>query len=866
MATPVQLQYQELKSQHPEAILFFQLGDFYEMFHEDAQLCSRVLGLSLTARHKGTENEMPMCGMPRHAATEYIEKLVSAGYRVSVADQVQEGEKIYRKITRVVSPGATVEEGTLKSDAPSFLAAVVVSKSQEFFLSVADLSTGVFTMTSFADEVSFFDELYKIHPREILLPNTLFANETFCKKLPPCLHTPRPEQTVKKSQEILRDHFRVKTIDSFEFCAPEDHIAPAIILEFLKNTQSGELAHFQKLVRTKSDEGMILDRQTMTHLEIFQCLDPTQKKGTLLSVFESPKTALGARRLRSFLANPLRNYSEIALRQEAVAECFENPEFLQKSQEFLKEVFDLERLLARLSVNRGNARDLVFLRQSFRVFPKLLTLCKQAKSQKFLGNAEAFEGFEELFERLEKALVENPPLEITAGGMIQNGYNAELDELFFLRKSADTWMDQFLAARKKESGIDKLKLKYSKAFGFCLEAPKMAAKNAPASWTRRQTLVNAERFTTPELLEYEERVLSAESRAFELEHKLFLELREYVMASSEKIQKAAKAIAEIDVFSCLASTAKRWKWSRPEIQEKSQEFLVKNGRHPVVEKMLEEPFIANGVHMNEKSAFHLITGPNMAGKSTYLRQNALIILLAQIGSFVPAEKVKMGIFDRIFTRVGASDNVSAGKSTFFMEMSETARILNAATEKSFIILDEIGRGTSTFDGISIAWAITEYLHNVVKAKTLFATHYHEMIDCIDRLDSAENYHVSVTQTDEGIVFLRKILKGGISDSFGIEVAALTGFPKSVIARSREVLAELESHEPAGGQPSLFSYSNRSALENPESQALGIKEEKPNENHLESSLQKFLRKVDPDTLSPKEALEVVYEMKKREKNS
>lgn len=851
MSTPVQLQFQSLKDQHPDAILFFQLGEFYEMFYEDAQIGARVLGINLTARHRGTENEMPMCGMPMKAADDYIQKLVSAGYRVAVAEQVtDEDGKISRQINRVVSPGATVEDGMLKPDENAFLVSFSKPKKSADFLytlAVADLSTGDLRVCGCSDEESFFDELYKINPREILIPSEIYADENWCAKLPKCLHTPRAIDDQKKSADFLKKHFSVKTLDSFGIENTEIFAsAPALILQFLSATQGGSLQHFQKLVRYEVGDAMVLDQQTLTHLEIFWPISPLQKEGTLLSVFEKPATAMGGRCLRQWLSRPLVNYDEIALRHAAVAEIHTDYTLQQNLTESLSAIFDLERLLARLTVNRGNARDLVFLKESLRVLPKLATHCRAASAQKIREKSETLTVFEDLYELLEKALVENPPLEITAGGMIKEGFRPKLDELLLLKKSADNWLDQFLETKKKESGIEKLRIKFSKTFGFCLEASTAAAKNAPADWVRRQTLVNAERFTTPELAEYENKVLSAETESFALEHEIFLELRTEVLKYTAQIQAASTALAELDVLLLFAKTAQRWRWNQPEISKKSADFLVKNGRHPVVEKVSESTFIANSLGMKSSSQFHLITGPNMAGKSTYLRQNALIILLAQIGSFVPAESVKMGIFDRIFTRVGASDNLAAGKSTFFVEMAETARILNAATERSFIILDEIGRGTSTFDGISIAWAITEYLHDTIKAKTIFATHYHEMIDCVERLKNAQNFHVSVTQNDEEIIFLRKILPGGISDSFGIEVAASTGFPKSVIVRSKEILSELESHEPTGDQPSLFTAKPR------------VVEKIVEKN---SAVEQRLKKIEPDELAPKDALELLYELKR-----
>ncbi|PID69953.1 DNA mismatch repair protein MutS [bacterium DOLZORAL124_38_8] len=848
MATPVQIQHQQLKAKNPQAILFFQLGDFYELFMEDAQVGARVLGINLTARHKGTDNEMPMCGFPKHSAQKYLECLVDNGYRVAIADQIEdENGKITRQITRVVSAGTSLEEGNLEPEKNSFLVAIDTHQTQKstlFALAVIDVSTGDFRTTNFTTEADFLDELYKLNPREILLPSKIFAQESFCQKLPDCLLTPRPKVVEKSAKKLLLEHFNIKSLDSFglEEMALQIEVS-ALVIAFLKETQNESLDHIQKIVRYSTSQTMVLDRQTMTHLEIFATLDPNQKKGALIDVFEKPFTALGNRQLRHQIAHPLLDETAIKKRLDAV-EVFTKNFYLRENLETaLKQIFDIERLLARLAVNRGNAKDLVFLGKTLQVFPTLAEILSQSDFEWLKNQAPKFAGLEKISQKLTQGLVDNPPNEITAGGMFQLGYDKKLDELLTLKQDTESWLNNFLEQKKQESGIEKLRIKFSKNFGFCLETSKVAASKAPASWTRRQTLVNAERFTTPELAEYETRVLNAESEAFALEHQLFLDLRAEVLTHTHQLQQAAAAIAHIDTAVSLARTALKWKWTKPTIKTESNEFMVQNGRHPVVEQIGTQTFIANSLQMKQDgSRFHLITGPNMAGKSTFLRQNALIILLAQIGSFVPAEKVTMGTFDRIFTRVGASDNLAAGKSTFFVEMSETARILNAATQKSFVILDEIGRGTSTFDGISLAWAITEYLHNTVQAKTIFATHYHEMIDCVASLSGGENFHVAVNQTKDEIIFLRKIVPGGVSDSFGIEVAASTGFPHSVIKRSKQILQDLETNN-QNTQPNLFSQPT-------------TKTETP----TVSAVEERLDNLDVNDISPREALEILYELK------
>jgi len=849
MSTPVQRQYKELKSKNPDAVLFFQLGDFYEMFQEDAVLASRILGITLTARHRGTENEMPMCGFPIHSHAAYLEKLVKSGYKVAIADQIEDPEtkRIDRKIARVVTPGTSMESGNLLPEKNAFLAAVAREKNI-FGVAYSDLSTGDFRTAFFETEKAFLDEIIKISPQEILIPAELFSDETFCEKLSFSHLTIRKKNSIQKSSDTLKSHFGVHNLTVFGIEKLKILIeSAAMVLDYLEETQKTNLSHITKLIRYSTDEIMKLDAQTMRHLEIFQPIRLEESSSTLLSVFVRSFTAMGARRVRQHLSNPLMNAKRINERLEVVDELFQNIDLANKLTDTLKGCPDLERILARLVTNRGNARDLAFFRNSFALFPILKEICKNADSQKLQEYSNAFAEFKTLHQILESALVENPPLEITQGGIFKDGFDPELDELRALTNESDNWLDNFLSGKKAESGITNLKVKYSKNFGFCLEVSAGQKDKVPEIWIRRQTLVNAERFTTPELAEYEEKAMAAQTRAFELEHRLFHELLKQVCQQVEKIQFSAHAIADIDALFTFARTAIKWRWNYPEVIQDFEDLTIEEARHPVVEMLSDKNFIANDLNMAaNNSRLHLITGPNMAGKSTYLRQNALIILLAQCGSFVPAKSAKLGIFDRIFTRVGASDNLAGGQSTYFVEMMETSTILNAATERSFIILDEIGRGTSTFDGISIAWAITEFIHNKIKAKTLFATHYHELIDLVDELSHGENYHVSVAQNKNGIVFLRNILPGGISDSFGVEVASSAGLPREVIQNAREVLQRLES-ENLLDKPNLFSVPRA--------------REKIIEVEKESEVEKVLVKINPNELSPKEALDLIFEMKK-----
>lgn len=850
MSTPIQRQFWELKKQQPDAILFFRLGDFYEMFFEDAQVGSRVLGITLTARHKGTENAMPMCGFPHHAAKEYLETLIENGYKVAIAEQVESDDKkmMRREIVRVVTPGTSIEDGNLAPDKNSFLAGIIRTK-KEFALALADLSTGEFRTAEFPNEEMLLDELYRLTPNEILLPSELFADEEFCKKLPRCLHTPRKVLKIETARQTLLKHFSITDLSIFSI----DHIAPliegsALVLQYLQETQKTNLSHVRKIIRYDGSGTMFLDTQTLQHLEIFSPLRNDENASTLWSVFEVGKTAMGKRTLRDWIYRPLRDINAIYARSSAIEHILLNASTLTSLEESLKSICDIPRALARIALGRGNARDLYWIGQSLKKFPALAEWCETTEQELLKENGAILKGFESLAQELQQAIVDSPPLEITSGGMFRDGYNTELDTVRNLKKNANSWLDSFLEKQKQESRIHNLKIKFSNNFGFCLEVSSANKDKVPSHWVRRQTLVNTERFTTPELAEHEEKILSAEAKAYELEHQLFLTLREKLLKKIEALQVASQSIGIIDALAILAKTAHKYRWNKPTLFADKNILRIEGGRHPVIEKLSHQPFIANSLLMGDQSRFHLITGPNMAGKSTYLRQNALIILLAQIGSFVPAEACEIGIVDRIFTRVGASDNLAGGKSTFFIEMAETAAILNAATEKSFIILDEIGRGTSTFDGVSLAWAITEYLHNEVKAKTLFATHYHELIDCVENLERGKNAHITVAQNKKGIVFLRKIADGGISDSFGIEVAKLAGIPKSVLKRSHEILKKLEEEEISAPQPSLFSAPRVV--------------EKVVEMQLESEVEKILGSLDPDSLSPKEALETMYELHKK----
>jgi DNA mismatch repair protein MutS len=643
MSTPVQRQYWELKKKNPDAILFFRLGDFYEMFFEDAHIASRILGIALTARHRGTENEMPMCGFPFHAHEEYLEKLIDSGYKVAIAEQkeCQETKKIIREVIRIVTPGATMQEGNLQPDSNTFLASIGIEKSQ-FALAYSDLSTGVFRTALFEHEIAFFDELYKLNPSEILLEQTLFEDESFCKKLPSTHLTPQSSVSSKKYEDILKNHFGVPNLDIFDIGKISLLIqVSGLLLKYLQNTQKSDLSHLSKLIRYSSSETMGLDRQTFQHLEIFESLFG-EKESTLWSVFEKSCTPLGQRMLRTWVSEPMVNEKKIQKRQNLVQELITNVSTAQLLEKYFREIADLERILSRFVTGRGTPRDAGFLRNSLLVFPDVSKACANSQHPFIQSQSKLFESFTSLSQKLKNALVKTPPIVLSEGNIFTKGFSSKLDDLREISQNAQKWLDDFLKQQKSVSGISTLRVKYSKNFGFCLEVSHGQKNKVPSSWIRRQTLVNAERFTTPELTKYETKVLSAKSESFALEQELFHQLRQEILTYQGEIQEIAQSIGTLDALLSLARTAIRWRWTKPAIVHQSTELLIQEGRHPVVEKNSVERFISNNLEMDESSRFHLITGPNMAGKSTFLRQNALIVFFGTNRKFCPGEACKNG--------------------------------------------------------------------------------------------------------------------------------------------------------------------------------------------------------------------------------
>jgi len=828
-------QYLEIKRQYPDCILFFRMGDFYEMFFEDARTASRILEIALTSREKGEKEKVPMCGIPYHAASPYIAKLLQHGYKVAICEQVEDPRAargiVRREVVRVITPGMAVEEEGLGGDENNYLMAICEEEGS-YALGFLDLSTGDFKGCLLEGRELLESEIAKNNPREALLPEGMKA---------------AGRQLEKAFPWMLINYLPVEYFDpeGVERFSKEDPPLPlkraaGAILRYLLETQKVEPTHIRPLEIYRTEQYLILDETTQRNLELFSPLRGSGRKGSLLGVLDRTTTAMGRRKLRQWLAYPLRDTEEIGRRLEAVASLKEAPLERDSLRELLEGVADIERLNARLALGRANPRELVALKGSLERVPEIRERLHSFGSDLLQEIAQGLDPLEEVVERIGERIVDDPPATITEGGIIRDGYHQELDELRSISREGKGWIARMEAEERKRTGIPSLKVGYNQVFGYYIEVTRPNLHLVPEDYVRKQTLKGAERFITPKLKEYERKVLGAEERIKALEHELFLRLREELMAYCPRIQGLARRLAELDVLISLAQVAEENRYVRPSLTEEDR-IEIKEGRHPVIEQMdLPEPFVPNDARLDHENRILIITGPNMAGKSTYIRQVALIVIMAQMGSFVPAREAEVGLVDRIFTRVGASDNIAAGESTFMVEMKETAAILQGATPRSLVILDEIGRGTSTFDGLSIAWAVAEYLHDVKRPKVLFATHYHELTELASQRPGVKNYHIAVREWKGEVVFLRQVLPGGISRSYGIQVARLAGLPQEVIGRAKKILAELERGEMRRREEE-FQLS------------LFVPQEPP--------VLKELRKIDLDRLTPLEALELLYRWKR-----
>ncbi len=865
--TPMIQQYLQIKSQVPDAILFFRMGDFYEMFFEDALEASKILDIALTSRNKGRGDEsVPLCGIPYHACDTYLAKLIQAGRRVAICEQVEDPKTaksiVKREIIRIVTPGLPVGLETTLGSENVFLGALFRSEDN-IGLAFLDILTGDLKLLSETRVETILNHIQVHQPREILLPShPADSHPSLVEKLEKIALLTRfdgqeavnPEQVESLFQKIGRQ----ATMNPEAELSETERATLRLLLSYLVWTKNDHLEHLKQIRVSARRPYMRIDEFTRRNLEIFEPLSGKTRRATLLSVLDETQTPMGRRLLKEWLRYPLQEVEEIERRLEAVEAWRSDPKRRGHIQASLRDIADLERLMGRVTAERANARDLVQLRETLARLPDIIEEIQEVPGGLMARIRENLDPLENLVATLENTLVDTPPLTVREGGMIREGVLEELDELRSIRSSGKSWMIRLEEKEQKRTGISSLKVRYNRVFGYYIEVTKPNLHLVPDDYQRKQTLVNAERFVTPELKEMEEKVLSAEERIQQLEYSLFVELRDKVKAHTERIQGIAESLARLDVLVSFAEVAHRYRYCRPVFTEDTRLWITQ-GRHPVVEQInLQESFVPNDTLLDcEKNQIMLITGPNMAGKSTYIRQVALIALMAHLGSFVPAERVEIGVIDQIFTRVGASDNLALGLSTFMVEMKEAASILANSTLRSLIVLDEIGRGTSTFDGLSIAWAIAEYLHDRYEGKgtkTLFATHYHELTDLARLKPRIHNWNVAVKEWNDEIIFLRKLDKGGMNRSYGIQVARLAGLPSTVIDRAKEILRNLEEGElTETGIPTL-SVSERSGGSKPPPAQLELFAARP------SPVEEAVRKVDIDTMTPLEALNFLHRLK------
>jgi len=858
--TPMMEQFRRAKKEAPGALLFFRMGDFYELFHEDAVTASRELGLTLTSRSKGSPQPIPMAGVPVRAVEGYLVRLVKKGHKVAICEQLQDPRDakgiVERGIVRIVTPGTLTEENALDARASNYLASLVLERERAG-LAWVDLSTGRMQACEI-DEARVLDELARLAPSELLIaPETLAAREAWRTELGEHLGVSLTEREAWRfardgALRALTRHFRVKGLDGFGIEA-ESLVVPAAgaLIEYVSETQRAACEHILRIEPVQPDSYLLLDRATRQCLELVETQREHRREGSLLDVLDETLTPMGARLLREWLLHPLRDVAVIRERQGGVAELVGAPFLREELREALERVFDVERLGGRISTGRANGRDLVALANSLAAIPVLRDRLAGALSPALARLCAALDPLEDVTQRIRAMLVDEPPLTVKEGGLVRRGFAPELDELHQIAGDARSWMARFQAEESARSGIPGLKIGFNSVFGYYIEVPRGQVERVPASYVRKQTVKAAERYVTAELKEFEDKVLNAESLSIEREYEIFLELRVAVATELARVLGAARALAELDALASLAQVAAAQRYVAPEVDE-GDEIRVVDGRHPVIERSSAcESFVPNDAHLDLAGRrLTILTGPNMAGKSTYIRQVALIALLAQIGSFVPAAEARIGVVDRIFTRVGAGDDISRGASTFMVEMVEIANILNNATRRSLVILDEVGRGTSTFDGLALAWAIAEHLHERAGCRTLFATHYHQLTDLATRYEGTVNRNVAVREWGDEIVFLHKIVEGGTDRSYGIHVARLAGVPGEVLARARAILADLERDEEGLAKRILAGAPAKGGGP----VQLGLFARSPIEERLAA--------LDLDRLSPLEALLELRELQRR----
>ena len=869
--SPMMVHYCQTKCAYKDSILFYRLGDFYEMFFEDAKTVSRELELTLTGKDCGLSERAPMCGIPYHAAETYINRLIDKGYKVAICEQVEDPKTakgiVKREVTRVVTPGTNLNMQELDEGKNNYLMAIVCV-GDHFGVSTADITTGDCYVTEIDEERKLWDEINKFLPAEIICNDAFLVSGVDVDDLRNRLHI---SVFALESwyfgddlcKQTLLEHFKISSLEGLGLADYDSGvIAAGSLFRYLLDTQKNTMEHMNKIIPYTTDRYMVIDSSSRRNLELVETLREKQKRGSLLWVLDKTKTAMGARMLRSFVEQPLIDADAINERLDAVTELNMQAMLREEIREYLNPVYDLERLVSRISYRSANPRDLLAFKMSLEMIPHIKNLLANFTSPLLVRINEQMDGLEDLYTLLEASITEDPPLAVKEGGIIREGYNEQVDTYRNSKTQGKSWLAQLEAEEKEKTGIRNLKIKYNKVFGYYLEVTNSFKNLVPEYYTRKQTLTNAERYITPKLKELEDMILGAEDKLFALEYDLFCQVREELAAQIPRIQETAKAIAQLDVYASLSVVAQRNNYVRPTVNTKGV-IDIKNGRHPVVEKMINnDMFIANDTYLdNGSKRVSVITGPNMAGKSTYMRQTALIVLMAQIGSFVPAEKAKIGVVDRIFTRVGASDDLASGQSTFMVEMTEVANILRNATAKSLLILDEIGRGTSTFDGLAIAWAVIEHISNtkLCGAKTLFATHYHELTELEGKLSGVTNYCIAVKEKGDDIVFLRKIVKGGADKSYGIQVAKLAGVPDSVINRAKELVEELSDADITAAVKDLASPKKKPKVE------MDMAQMSLFDTVQDNDIIEELKGIDIGNLTPMEALNTLYNLQNKIKN-
>ena len=878
--TPMMQKYMDTKAEYPGCILFYRLGDFYEMFFEDAVTVSRELELTLTGKSCGLEERAPMCGVPYHAVDGYLNRLVAKGYKVAICEQTEDPKQakglVRREVVRVVTPGTILDSQMMDESRNNYIMCIVYL-ADRYGVSVADVSTGDYFVTELPDGGKLKDEIFKFTPSEIICNESFYMSgmdlDDLKDRLKIALYALDAwyfdDALCRKN---LLEHFQVKTLDGLGLGDLDCGVISAgALLQYLLETQKNNLAHMTRITPYATGKYMMLDSSTRRNLELCETLREKQKRGSLLWVLDKTRTAMGARTLRKYVEQPLIEQGEIERRLDAVAELKDAAISREEIREYLSPVYDLERLITKITYGTANPRDLTAFSGSLEMLPHVRYILEEMHSGLLCEIRENLDTLEDLCSLVKSAIVEEPPLAMKEGNIIRDGYNEEVDTLRRAKSEGKGWLAKLEEEEREKTGIKNLKIKYNKVFGYYLEVTNSYKNMVPDYFMRKQTLANAERYITPELKELEDTILGAEDKLYALEYELYCAVRDTIAGEVERIQRTAKAVAELDVFSTLALVAERNHYVRPQINGKGV-IDIKDGRHPVVEQMIPDgSFICNDTFLNDKKErISIITGPNMAGKSTYMRQTALIVLMAQIGSFVPAEKADIGLVDRIFTRVGASDDLASGQSTFMVEMTEVANILRNATAKSLLILDEIGRGTSTFDGLSIAWAVVEYISDskLLGAKTLFATHYHELTELEGKIEHVNNYCIAVKEKGDDIVFLRKIVKGGADKSYGIQVAKLAGVPDLVISRAKEIVEELSDGDITGRVSEI-------AVKCPQKPQKKVKSRKYDEVDLaqfslfdtvqDDDVLEELKNIDVGNLTPIDALNTIYRLQNKLKN-